>query len=175
MSQAIIDLSACSVINPPAPPMVATFAIESYRPWIKNVCMAEAEAYSRLDAVCISIVGSSTNRPVLSGFLEVLSLRFDDVDPARFSRLEVGQYRFFSVDDAIAIKKFADRHRGDNIVVHCHAGISRSGAVVEALLQYMPEYVDGSGRNSRMPNSFVKMLLKRVLGLVPIGVGYMGN
>ncbi len=73
----------------------------------------------------------------------------------------------FTRQHAAQVSRFARKHRGKNIMVHCAAGISRSGAVVEALLQAFPEYEDKGW--PRHPNGHVKSLMKRALGLVPIG------
>ncbi|HET8687170.1 MAG TPA: hypothetical protein VFM18_11000, partial [Methanosarcina sp.] len=50
---------------------------------------------------------------------------------------------------------------GGNVVVHCHAGVCRSGAVAEAgvVLGFRDLHV------YRQPNSFVKKLLRLCLGL----------
>ena len=68
---------------------------------------------------------------------------------------------------AAQVSRFARKHRGKNIVIHCAAGISRSGGIAEALLAAFPEYEDKGW--PRFPNGLVLALTKRALGLIPIG------
>jgi predicted protein tyrosine phosphatase len=100
----------------------------------------------------------------------MLRLGFQDFDPARLhpESAPLGwDPVLFTATMAARLARFARKHRGCNIVVHCAAGISRSGAVAEALLEAFPEYEDRGW--TRHPNLHVKSLLKRALGLVPLG------
>lgn len=62
----------------------------------------------------------------------LLTLKFDDIEGF------VGpEYRNFDYLDALKILSFVRDTNGDNIVVHCHAGISRSAAVAKFLSEKM--------------------------------------
>lgn len=92
---------------------------------------------------------------------------------------EVHQFQFFDCDDenhpiygefcitdddAFNLVKCL-RHALDNrmqVVVHCHAGVCRSGAVAE--VGVIMGFTDGGG-NTRIPNVLVKRKLMQVLGL----------
>lgn len=161
-------LQSYAFAGPVLPPLVPVAEVaQDSRPWIMNMSGEAAMRWNGDGQACISIRGSRDMTCKLNGFKDVLLLQFDDIDPARMRDLRTDQYKYFSVADAIDIKTFVDRHRGLNMVVHCAAGISRSGAVVEALLQYMPEYEDRGW--ARYPNTHVLITLKRVLHLTPLG------
>lgn len=66
-------------------------------------------------------------------------------------------------EQAGMIAQFLERAKRDsaNIIVHCHAGICRSGAVVEAAMSI--GYNDVESRN-RIPNSLVKRKVMQCLG-----------
>ena len=124
------------------------------------------------NTVCVSITDPHrTGAKLPDGFADVLRLTFHDYDS-----LDVMQYSYpenivlCTEADAGRIAAFARKHRGWNILVHCAAGISRSGAVVETLLHAFPEYEDRGGRKygwPRSPNPLVVGLLRRALGLNP--------
>ncbi len=144
------------------------------RPWIANRGEAYVEQMLRApdNTVCISI--TEPNRPekarLPKGFAAILRLEFQDYDQSFADgtpRKHPAGAVFMSKTQAARIARFARKHRGQNILVHCAAGISRSGAVVEALLEAFQEYEDRGW--PRHPNNHVKTLLKRALGLVPIG------
>jgi predicted protein tyrosine phosphatase len=62
------------------------------------------------------------------GWFDVLRLEFHDVNSA------VGEYTVFSEEDALRIIEFvrkAQENLCEGILVHCHAGISRSAAVAK--------------------------------------------
>ena len=114
--------------------------------------------------VCISITEPGRVARLPKGFAAVLRLGFQDYDGRR---KHPDSAVLFDARMAAQLARFARKHRGSNIVVHCAAGISRSGAVVEALLEAFREYEDHGW--PRHPNGHVKTILKRALGLVPIG------
>ena len=126
------------------------------------------------DSVLISITDPKREKAKVSklGYLDVLYLCFQDYDSeqCRFEGIisnPPDDAVLFTKREAAQVARFARKHRGKNIIVHCAAGISRSGAVAEALLEAFPEYEDQGWK--RFPNGRVKTLLKRALGLVPIG------
>ena len=114
----------------------------------------------------------------------MLRLEFQDYDPVGRQPISpTGMYTsadpiprkvpkdavLFTPTQAARLARFARKHRdqGRNFLIHCAAGISRSGAVAEALLAAFPEYEDRGW--PRHPNGHVKALCKRALGLIPIG------
>jgi predicted protein tyrosine phosphatase len=141
--------------------------------WIANVGEAAAEQWTDTEGVvCISI--SEPGRKVkLPKFLDVIREQFQDYDKTAPDGVTPRKYPetavFMTPTQAARISRFARKHRdeGRSILVHCAAGISRSGAIAEALLQAFPEYEDRGWM--RHPNGHVRSLMKRALGLVPLG------
>jgi predicted protein tyrosine phosphatase len=91
----------------------------------------EAERYKPGEReICISIADPDAEPARLSGgFAAVLRLNFTDI-------IEMGEPSdvLFSEDDAQAIREFIDAwHDVRRIVVHCHAGVSRSPGVALGL------------------------------------------
>jgi predicted protein tyrosine phosphatase len=98
--------------------------------------------------VLISIVGKDEDHLTDSqikilkskGLKDILQLRFDDLDGEIFEKIlakykargdDIDREKFiwFNDDHAEAIIEFAERHRDiDRMIVHCHAGVSRSAA-----------------------------------------------
>lgn len=80
---------------------------------------------------CIAI----TDRPTdddYSGYTDVLKLSFLDIDYQHMLQPGVlDQYKdqIFTDEQAKQIIDFAEKHKGENMVVHCEAGMSRSQAV----------------------------------------------
>lgn len=62
----------------------------------------------------------------------ILTLRFDDIEGYMGP-----EYRNFDYLDALKILSFVRDTNGDDIVVHCHAGVSRSAAVAKFLSEKM--------------------------------------
>ncbi len=140
-------------------------------PWIANRGEAWVEqSVPESDTVCISItepIGPYRRQDVAripKGYADLLRVQFQDYDSLKKHPEDAV---LFSPTLAARIARFARKHRGKNFIIHCAAGISRSGAVAEALLQAFPEYEDRGW--PRFPNGHVKSLMKRALGLVPIG------
>ena len=75
----------------------------------------------------------------------LLILRFDDV--------EGGQSRAMTESDAMKIVRFAKRDAEKSILIHCNAGISRSGSVGEVLNWYFNRHLQ---RNDRDFEQFVR-------------------
>lgn len=135
-------------------------------PWIANVGEAHAEMFTPDDNTVVISITEPKRKARLSGFKDMLRLEFQDYDS---SRKHPEDAVLFTPTLAARIVRFARKHRDNNsnILVHCAAGISRSGAVAEALLEAFPEYEDKGW--PRFPNGMVKSMMKRALGLVPIG------
>lgn len=119
---------------------------------------------NRRRTVVVSITEPGRKAKLPKGWHNVLRLGFQDYDSLR---RHPESAVLFTPTMAARLARFARKHRGCNFVVHCAAGISRSGGVVEALLEAFPEYEDRGW--TRHANGHVKTLLKRALGLVPIG------
>jgi len=140
-------------------------------PWIANMGMREAEKFEPgPDTVCVSITEPKSDRcygleaNISQGYTGILRLQFEDYDSLR---LHPPDAVLFTETQAKMVTDFVTRHRGENILVHCSAGISRSGAIVDAILQAFPEYEDRG--KTRFPNGHVRSLMKKALGLVPSG------
>lgn len=144
-----------------------------------NVCREDAIAYFESNlvprpinkTVCISITQPGFPAP-LGPFWAIGRFEFADWDVDRYPHMPNGNgnpalSRVFTIQDAADIRAFAMLHRGANFLVHCDAGVSRSAAVAEVLLEAFPEYADEGGQRS--PNNYVRRLLRREFGLIPIG------
>ncbi len=108
----------------------------------------------------ISITDPGREAPLGRGFADILRQQFVDQDPEEAGTEE----GLFSSEQAREMADFLSRHRGKNILVHCGAGISRSGAVAETVLATFHEYEDRGW--ARSPNERVKDLLMKALGAV---------
>ena len=147
-------------------------------PWAANVGEAEAEKREPDSlTVVISITEPGRKARLRKGWLDMLRLEFQDYDPSPLPPMQMyDSYTqrkvpksavLFTRSQAARTARFLRKHRDKNILVHCAAGISRSGAVVDAILQAFPEYEDKGW--PRHPNGHVRSLVKRALGLIPIG------
>ncbi len=142
-------------------------------PWIMNLPEEVAVDFKAdTNTVCISVIEPCrlTGRewappPMLGQYADVLRLAFEDFDA---QRMHPENAVLCSPVDAQQIVEFTRRHRGKNLVVHCAAGISRSGAIVETILRAHPEYHDrGWGRH---PNGHVRRLLEQAFGIEAVVV-----
>ena len=141
------------------------------RPWVANRPLREAVAWEPDgETVCVSITDPG-DEARLPEFLAVHRECFEDWDSEPMESGVVRKYPDTAVlmmgGQAKRIADFVTEHRGRNILVHCHAGVSRSAGVVEAILAAFPEYEDRG--YPRHPNGRVKSLMTRALGVVPIG------
>lgn len=80
------------------------------------------------------------------GMSDLLQLRFDDLDGEIFEKI-IAKYKargddidrekfiWFNDEHAESIIEFAERLKNDRLIVHCHAGISRSSACSTAIAQ----------------------------------------
>lgn len=142
-------------------------------PWVANRGEAWTEQHPQGggETVCISITEPGRKVRLPSGYVDVLRLFFQDYDTTRGEKDGLKSHipdtaELFTRGHAAKISRFARKWRGKNILVHCAAGISRSGAVAEALLQAFPEYEDKGW--PRFPNGRVLTYTKRALGLIPL-------
>lgn len=85
----------------------------------------------------ISIVGEKEKPLVFSGekVVDVFRMFFEDIErPCGLSKMP-------SREDFVGLKEFIDKNRSlvEEIVVHCHAGVSRSSACASAIIRYLGE------------------------------------
>ena len=96
----------------------------------------------------------------------ILSLTFDDINPARDGKDNKG-YVLFDENLARQIKLFIQENMGkfEDVMVHCDDGISRSCAVAAALGDYYGWEYDGGiwFRSERGTNMLVYDTLTRIL------------
>lgn len=105
----------------------------------------------------ISDIGYKQPEPMYENlFAYNLCLNFNDVED-EFDLSSISDYQAQQIADFILKAKENDA----NIIVHCHAGICRSGAVVEAAVSV--GYSDVEGR-VRIPNTLVKRKVMSCLG-----------
>lgn len=132
-------------------------------PWIQNVSMSDIKQALHFEAgensMLIQIVDPAYEFPVpLKKFREVHQFEFLDVEATdqEFTEFACTQEQ---ADELVRLLKHALANRM-NVVVHCHAGICRSGAVCEVgtMLGFDDTEV------FRSPNLLVKHLMMRSLG-----------
>lgn len=134
----------------------------TFKPWISN------ESYSHIKS------GNHKNPGKNSLLIQIVDVDMDFPEPY-FSYESVIQLRFNDTNDeyddtaitrsdAITIAKWL-RHAKKynmNVIVHCVAGLCRSGAVVEVATMIGFEAL----HNIRQPNSYVKKMLMREFDLL---------
>lgn len=106
---------------------------------IKNIDEAINYSYSKLNKkiVIISITCLNDTLPNFNmdndNILDILELHFNDIERP------YGDYKIPKKEDFIGLKEFIDKNIDivDEIVVHCHAGISRSSATASAICKYL--------------------------------------
>jgi predicted protein tyrosine phosphatase len=141
-------------------------------PWIQNVSLSDAQKGLHIDAginsMMIQIVDPDMEFPVPKyNFKEVHQFKFLDIEEdgmTNFGDGEMVDVSELAIKDQDA-KKLVEllQHALDqrmNVVVHCHAGICRSGAVAE--VGVMMGFSDAEAY--RMPNLLVKHKMMRELG-----------
>ena len=140
--------------------------------WIQNVPLANIPTGEHLgngnDTILIQIVDPAMEFPTPKHqFDEVYQFEFLDVDGDCKTNLGDGKWvdmTEFAITDAqaaelVAILQYA-KHHNKNVVVHCHAGICRSGAVAE--VGVMMGFDDAEA--FRAPNLRVKHKMMQQLG-----------
>jgi protein tyrosine/serine phosphatase len=97
----------------------------------------------------------------------VLNLEFDDVE-SDVALDGTNQYTAFSEEQAREVVEFIDKNKNKTFLIHCLAGISRSGAVGRFLYDYYPwvdrEWFDVNVKRRIQPNQRVYNELKKVYG-----------
>src|SRR6186713_2632158 len=90
-----------------------------------------------LSTAVISITEPGRFAKIPAGFAAVLRLKFQDYED---TRKHPDSAVLFHPRQAEQVARFLNEHRGKNILVHCAAGVSRSGAVADVVLEAFPEY-----------------------------------
>lgn len=135
-------------------------------PWITNVSLARVvsgdhPAVGQGDTVLIQIQDFGTwtfaSPKFKDRFAAIHQFKFDDIDSDSGAAISAAQAHDIGQVLQSALKD------GKNVVVHCHAGVCRSGAVTEVgvLLGF-----DDASSGNRIPNTRVKKLLRQSVGLV---------
>lgn len=141
--------------------------------WIQNISLADIKKGHHFDAgpnsVLIQIVDPGIDFPEpLYKFKEVHQFQFLDIEADGLVPTGVGKsidMSEFAITDeqanslVLILKQALANH--SNVVVHCHAGVCRSGAVCE--VGVMMGFQDTEA--FRSPNLLVKHKMMRVLGL----------
>jgi predicted protein tyrosine phosphatase len=96
----------------------------------------------------------------------VLNLEFDDVE-SDVALDGKNKYKAFSEEQAREVAEFIDKNKNKTFLIHCLAGISRSGAVGRFLYDYYPwvdrEWFDVNVKSRIQPNQRVYNELKKLL------------
>ena len=109
--------------------------------------------------------------PALRGHGHLLVLNFDDIANEPETPEDLGRAVMFSPEMAEQIMRFVD-DGAMPLLVHCAAGISRSGAVGEVLNWYFNRYLTDNKtdyndfiRNNRqiLPNPLVRKIMMKIL------------
>lgn len=133
-----------------------------HNPWIQNVSMADiVKGHHNLPdnrTILIQIQDFGTwqfARPLYKdSFIDIHQFRFDDIEDDNGTAIQNQQAEQLA---SILQQAFDNRH---NVIVHCHAGICRSGAVAEIGVMLGFSEPD----RHRIPNLLVKHKIMRVLG-----------
>lgn len=115
--------------------------------------------------VIIISINDSTTDTVFhanTSIIDTLPLYFDDIE------IPLENHKTISTPDALAIRTFIDKYKKDvdEVVIHCTAGISRSGAIGLALSTYLngsDTLLINSGKY--LPNKLVYKTMCQVLEL----------
>jgi predicted protein tyrosine phosphatase len=133
-------------------------------PWIENVAAADIPTKFHHDAgensMLISIVDPASWRPIPAHqFKEIHNFEFLDVEENDEVLDEAMRCSQEQADELVRLLQHALDHRM-NVVVHCFAGICRSGAVCE--VGVMMGFNDTE--RFRQPNLLVKKRMMKALG-----------
>ena len=133
-------------------------------PWIQNIGLGDIKKGFHIDpgpnAMLIQIVDPPGDFPTPKyAFKEVHQFQFLDIEAKDFVLDESMRCSQEQADDLVRLLQHALEHRM-NVVVHCHAGVCRSGAVCE--IGVMLGFDDTEV--FRSPNLLVKHRMMRALG-----------
>lgn len=133
-------------------------------PWIQNVAFADIPKRHHIDAgensMLIQIVDPCMEFPVpMHNFKEVHQFEFLDLEKDDMPDAEEFKITDEQAEQLVTLlQKALDNHM--NVVVHCVAGVCRSGAVCE--VGVMLGFKDAGA--FRSPNLLVKHKMMRILG-----------
>lgn len=126
------------IIWTPAPGVPTLAEVDAKRPTVTVLNCWNAEKYPHPVPV-ISFnewnglePGKRHQYPLGTHHVDVQRIYCDDVEDQIDST-----YRLFDYIDAIKILTFLDKHRGQNVMVHCAAGVSRSPACAKFMVDYL--------------------------------------
>jgi hypothetical protein len=133
-------------------------------PWIENVSLSDIRQGRHHDAgvnsMLIQIVDPDMEFPTpMHTFKETHQFKFLDIEEKDFASDETMRCSQEQADELVQLLQHALENRM-NVVVHCHAGVCRSGAVCE--IGVMLGFNDCEG--FRSPNLLVKHRMMRALG-----------
>lgn len=133
-------------------------------PWIQNVGLGEIKKGLHIDAgvnsMLIQIVDPDTEFPTPQySFKEVHQFKFLDIEEKDFALDEAMRCSQEQANELVRLLQHALENRM-NVVVHCHAGICRSGAVCE--IGVMLGFNDTEA--FRSPNLLIKHRMMSALG-----------
>jgi predicted protein tyrosine phosphatase len=133
-------------------------------PWIQNVSLSDIRKGFHIDAginsMLIQIVDTGSEFPTpLKQFREVHQFQFLDVEERDFVLEEAMKCSQEQANELVRLLQHALEQRM-NVIVHCHAGVCRSGAVCEVgvMLGFDDTEV------FRSPNLLVKHRMMKALG-----------
>ena len=132
-------------------------------PFIQNVAYADIPVAYHMDAgdraMLIQIVDPGMTFPEPKAKFEIIKqFEFLDVEPDDSDLSEFAMTKAQAAQIAALLKQALEERR--NVVVHCFAGICRSGAVAEVGVMMGFQGTD----RYRQPNVWVKQLLMNELG-----------
>ena len=138
-------------------------------PWIQNVGLGDIKKGLHIDAgvnsMLIQIVDPDTEFPTPQySFKEVHQFKFLDIEEKDECLDEAMRCSQQQANELVRLLQHALEQRM-NVIVHCHAGVCRSGAVCE--LGVMLGF--GDTEVFRSPNLLVKHRMMKALGLVASG------
>jgi hypothetical protein len=132
--------------------------------WIQNVAMSDIKKGFHIDpgpnAMLIQIVDPAYEFPTpLYNFKEVHQFQFLDIEEKDFALEESMRCSQEQADELVRLLQHA-KDNNMNVIVHCHAGVCRSGAVCE--VGVMMGFKDTEA--FRSPNLLVKHRMMKKLG-----------
>ena len=133
-------------------------------PWIQNVALSDIKKGFHIDpgpnAMLIQIVDPDTEFPTpMYLFKETHQFKFLDIEEKDFALDETMRCSQEQANELVRLLQHALEQRM-NVIVHCHAGVCRSGAVCE--IGVMLGFDDTEA--FRSPNLLVKHRMMRTLG-----------
>lgn len=141
--------------------LAARLAATHDRVWIISVTNSQRCALNAFEGWTdgpVSLVEDGEDR---------LALSFDDVEPQVGSRIDHERYVYFDEEMARRVCEFVLRahrdapERRDLLLINCHAGVSRSGAIADFARSVTRVDYDAFRRLNPqvVPNAFVRRLL----------------